>query len=78
MARSVGYIRSIETENGFGWMYKTRKREIGMTDRVKPGKGIDDNKDVGFQLKGIDTAAQRKQYGSGMLPGVKTGDEAGK
>jgi hypothetical protein len=47
-----------------------------MSDSVKPGRGIDGNKDVGYQVKGIDQAAQRKQYGSGMLPGTKTGPEA--
>jgi hypothetical protein len=34
-----------------------------MSDNVKPGKGIDGNKDVGFQVKGIDREATRKMYG---------------
>ena len=47
-------------------------------DTAKPGRGIDANKDVGFQLKNIDQAAQRKMFGGAMSPGTKTGSEAGK
>jgi len=47
-----------------------------MSDNVKPGKGIDGNKDVGYQTKGVDKAAQRKMYGSGLVDGVKSGPEA--
>ena len=46
-----------------------------MSDKVKPGKGIDDNKGVGFQTQGVDRAAMRKMYGDKDY-GVKTGDEA--
>jgi hypothetical protein len=49
-----------------------------MADTVKPGKGIDDNKDVGFQLRDIDRAALKKMYGESLTGGVKTGKEAGK
>jgi len=47
-----------------------------MSDNVKPGRGIDGNKDVGYQVKGIDRAAQKKMYGSGLVYGVKSGSEA--
>jgi len=47
----------------------------GWNDRAKPGKGIDDNKGVGYQTQNVDRAALKKMYGNIPLP-TKTGDEA--
>ena len=47
-----------------------------MSDKVKPGRGIDGNKDVGYQVKGVDQAAQKKMYGGALSPGTKSGGEA--
>jgi hypothetical protein len=39
--------------------------------------GIDDDKDVGFQIKGVDKAAQKRMYGEGNDPSATiTGEEA--
>ena len=46
-----------------------------MSDNVKPGRGIDGNKDVGYQVKNLDRAATRKMYG-GKNYAPTTGGEA--
>ena len=47
-------------------------------DKVKAGRGIDTNKDVGFQLRDIDRSALKKMYGESLTGGTKSGNEAGK